>query len=51
MYYTFTSVGWDVKWSVSRITTLLACKRPFDWISMKRRLVRAAREILITFNK
>ena len=29
---------------VSRITTTLARKRPFHWISMKRRLVRAARE-------
>ena len=29
---------------VSRITTLLACKRPFHWIWMKSRLVRAVRE-------
>ena len=39
------SVGWDVKWcSVSRITIPLARKRPFHWISMKSKLVRAARE-------
>ena len=39
------SVGWDVKWCpVSRITTPLARKRPFRWISLKSRLVRAARE-------
>ena len=39
------SVGRDVKWCpVSRITTPLARKRPFHWISTKRRLVRAARE-------
>ena len=41
------SVGWDVKWCpVSRITTPLARKRPFHWISMKSRFVRAARETL-----
>ena len=46
LYCTFMSVGWDVKWcSGSRITTLLARKTPFHWISMKSRLVRAAREI------
>ena len=34
------SVGWDVKWCpVSRITTPLAHKRPFHWISMKNWLV------------
>ena len=41
------SVGWDVKWySVSRITnpSPLARKRLFHRISMKSRLVRAARE-------
>ena len=39
------SVGWDVKWCpVSRITTSLVRKRPFHWISMKSRLVRAAME-------
>ena len=39
------SVGWDVKWCpLSRITTPLARKRPIHWISMKSRLVRAARE-------
>ena len=39
------SIGWDVKWRpVSSITTALARKRPFHWISMKIRLVRAARE-------
>ena len=41
------SVGWDVKWCpVSRITTPLARKRPFHWVSMKSRLelVRAARK-------
>ena len=53
-FYTFTflyrsnilmSVGWDVKWCpVSRIITPLARKRPFRWISMKSRLVRAVRE-------
>ncbi|XP_022326531.2 uncharacterized protein LOC111126299 isoform X2 [Crassostrea virginica] len=38
------SVGWDVKWCpVSRITTPLAHKRPFHWISMMSLLVRAAR--------
>ena len=36
---------WDVKYCpMSRITTPLARKRPFHWISMKSRLVRAARE-------
>ena len=45
------SVGWDVKWCpVSRITTPLARKRPFRWISMKSRLVRAARKKMITFH-
>ena len=50
------SVGWDVKWCpVSRITTPLARKRSFHWISMKSMLVRAARKTfqffkLITFN-
>ena len=49
------SVRWDVKWCpMSRITTPLALKRQFHWISMKSRLVRAARETskfqkLITF--
>ena len=39
------SVGWDVEWCpLSRITTLLARKRPFHWISMRSRLVRAARD-------
>ena len=39
------SVGWDFIWCpVSRITTPLARKRPFHWISMKIRLVRAAKE-------
>ena len=39
------SIGWDVKWwPVSRITTPLARKRSFHWISMKSRLVRAAKE-------
>ena len=39
------SVGWDVKWCpLSRITTPLARKRPFHWISMESKLVRAARE-------
>ena len=43
--HAFMSVGSDVKWCpVSKITTPLACKRPFHWISMKSRLVRAARE-------
>ena len=46
-YIIFMSVTWDVKWcSVSRITTPLSRKRPFHWISMKSRLVRAARETL-----
>ena len=41
----FMSVEWDVKWCrVSRITTPLAHKRPFHWILMKSRLVRADRE-------
>ena len=40
----FMSVGWDVKWCpVSKITPS-ALKRPFHWISMKCKLVRAARE-------
>ena len=39
------SVGWDVKWCpLSRISTSLARKRPFHWISMKSGFVRAARE-------
>ena len=39
------SVGLDVKWClVSMITTPCARKRPFHWISVKSRLVRAARE-------
>ena len=39
------SVGWDFKWCpVSRITTALARKRPFHWISKKSRLVRVAME-------
>ena len=39
------SVGWDVKWCpVSRITTPLARLRPFHWISMKSRFVKAAME-------
>ena len=43
--FTCMSVGWDVKWCpVSRITSPLARKRPFHWISMKSRLVRSARE-------
>ena len=38
--------GWDVKWCpVSRIRTLLARERPFHWISMKSRLLRAAWEL------
>ena len=38
--------GLDVKWChVSRITTPWHAKKPFHWISMKRRLVRAASEI------
>ena len=42
--FIFMSVGWDVKWCpVSRITPL-ARKRPFHWISMKSKLVRATRE-------
>ena len=41
----FMSVWWDVKWCpISRITTPLARKRLFNWISMKSRLVRAVRE-------
>ena len=41
------SVGLDVKWCpVSMITTPCARKRPFHWISLKSRLVRAARETL-----
>ena len=45
------SVGWDVKWCpLSRITTPLARKRPFHWISMKSKLVRAARETSIYQN-
>ena len=49
-------VQWDVKWCpMSRITTPLARKRPFHWILMRSRLMRAARETskfqkLITFN-
>ena len=45
------SVGWDVKWCpMSGITTPLARKRPFHW--MTSRLARAARKTskLITFN-
>ena len=39
------SVRWDVKWSsVARKATPFAHKRPFLWISMKSRPVRAARE-------
>ena len=38
-------IRWDVKWCpVSRITTPLALKRPFQRISRKSRLVRAAWE-------
>ena len=41
----FCSVGWVVKWCpVSRITTPFARKRPFHWISIKIRLMRAAKE-------
>ena len=41
----FCSVGWDVKWCpVSRITTPFARRRPFHWISIKSRLMRAAKE-------
>ena len=37
------SVGWDVKWCpVSSITTPLARKRQFHWISIKTNYVRAA---------
>ena len=37
------AVRWDVKWCpVSRIKSPLARKRPFHWIPMKRKLVRAA---------
>ena len=44
-YLIFMSVRWDVKWCpVSRITRSMARKRPFHWISMKSRLVRAVRE-------
>ena len=44
-------VGWDVEWCPrSRITTSLTYKRPFFWISMKSRLVRAATETS-TFHK
>ena len=44
-FFLFTmSVGWDFKWCpVSRITTPLARKRLFYWISMKSRLMKAAR--------
>ena len=39
------AVRWDVKWfPVSMITTLLARRRPFHWISTKRMLVMAAKE-------
>ena len=36
IYFLFMSVGWDVKWCpVSRITTPLARKRQFLWISRR----------------
>ena len=39
------SVRWDVKlFTVPRMTTPSARKRPFHWISKKSKLVRAARE-------
>ena len=39
------SFEWDVKWCpVSRIITPLARKKPFHWISIKNRLIRAASE-------
>ena len=44
--YNYVSVGWEVEWGpVSGIKNPLARKSPFHWISMKSRLVRAAREI------
>ena len=46
-YVGLMSVGWDVQWfSVSRITTQLARKRLFRWISIKSRLMRAAKETI-----
>ena len=45
------SVGWDVKWCpVLRITTVLAHKGPFHWISMEGWLVKATRETLNDWN-
>ena len=55
-HLSIVSVGWDVKWCpVSRITTPLARKRPFHWISMKSRLVREISKfhnwLLLTFSR
>ena len=45
LFFYFISVEWDIQWfPVSSITTSLARKRPFLWISKKRRHVKAAWE-------
>ena len=45
IFFIFMSVRWDVQWCpASKISTPLEHKRPFRWISIKRRLVRAAKE-------
>ena len=43
-YIIFMSVGWYVKLCPVSRTTHLTRKRPFHWILMKSRLVRAANE-------